>query len=140
MATPATPDEGVVVAVGAARSDVVAVALERDGLVVTGSDAVTFVQGQVSADVSSLAVGDSTWSLLLEPQGKVAASPQNQDLSSLLFLIWRRAAEIRRSAGHGGVSSPFALGHTDVSTTMIYTHVVGRAGSGTISPMDRLLE
>jgi site-specific recombinase XerD len=32
------------------------------------------------------------------------------------------------------------LGHNGVSTTMIYTHVVGRAGSGTISPMDRLLE
>ncbi|HMX08881.1 MAG TPA: hypothetical protein PKA87_15205, partial [Microthrixaceae bacterium] len=73
MATPAAPDEGVVAGVGAARSDVVAVALERDGLVVTGSDAVSFVQGQVSADVSSLAVGESTWSLLLEPQGKVAA-------------------------------------------------------------------
>lgn len=73
MATPAAPDEGVVAGVGAARSDVVAVALERDGLVVTGSDAVSFVHGQVSADVSSLAVGDSAWSLLLEPQGKVAA-------------------------------------------------------------------
>ena len=67
MPTSAAPDEGVVAGVGAARSDVVAVALERDGLVVTGSDAATFVQGQLSADVSSLAVGDSTWSLLLEP-------------------------------------------------------------------------
>ncbi len=29
------------------------------------------------------------------------------------------------------------LGHKDVSTTMIYTHVVNRGGKGVMSPLDR---
>ena len=40
---------------------------------VSGPDAVSFLQGQLSQDVATLAVGEQSWTFLLEPQGKVVA-------------------------------------------------------------------
>jgi tRNA-modifying protein YgfZ len=57
----------------ALRSDVGAFELPRDFLRVTGPDAVSWMQGQLSQDVAALAVGGSADSLLLQPQGKVEA-------------------------------------------------------------------
>jgi folate-binding protein YgfZ len=50
-----------------------AVELPRDFVRAAGPDAVSFLQGQLSQDVGGLAVGGSTWALLLHPQGKVVA-------------------------------------------------------------------
>ena len=50
-----------------------AAVLARDVVLVRGPDAATYLQGQLSQDVNALAVGDSTFSLLLQPQGKVDA-------------------------------------------------------------------
>ncbi len=66
---PAATAEGV----STARTGVAAFPYRRDVIEVSGPDAVTYLQGQVSADVAGLGVGESCWSLLLEPQGKVDA-------------------------------------------------------------------
>ena len=50
-----------------------AVEVPRDFLRVSGPDAVSWLQGQLSQDVAKLAVGSSADSLLLQPQGKVDA-------------------------------------------------------------------
>ena len=55
----------------AASATVVAFRLRRDVVEVTGDDATTYLQGQLSQDVVSIPVGGSAWSLLLQPQGKV---------------------------------------------------------------------
>ena len=45
----------------------------RDVVRVWGPDAVKFLQGQLSQDVDALAVGTSSWTFVLQPQGKVDA-------------------------------------------------------------------
>jgi folate-binding protein YgfZ len=67
----------------------------RDVLSVTGPDAVTFLQGQLSADLGSLEVGQSASALLLEPTGKLG----------WLVRVWRtdeRIVFLDTDAGQGG--------------------------------------
>lgn len=47
--------------------------VERDVVAVTGPDSGRYLQGQLSQEVVTLPVGSSTWSLLLQPTGKVEA-------------------------------------------------------------------
>ena len=67
---------------------VVAALVPRDVVRVTGTDAAGFLQGQISQDVEAVAAGESAWSLVLAPQGKVAAwfrLTRNRDGDSFLI-------------------------------------------------------
>ena len=46
---------------------------ERDVVTASGADASGYLQGQISQDVDALNDGESAWSLVLAPQGKVDA-------------------------------------------------------------------
>ena len=48
----------------------------HDAVLVEGPDALTYLHSQLSQDLRNLAVGDSTWSFVLEPTGKVDALVQ----------------------------------------------------------------
>ena len=53
----------------------------RDVVQVSGPDAATYLQSQLSNDLRSLAVGSSLWSFVLQPTGKV----------DVLLRVWRTA-------------------------------------------------
>lgn len=55
------------------NGQVVAILGLRDTVIVAGPEAEAFLQGQMSQDIVAMAVGESRWSLLLQPQGKIDA-------------------------------------------------------------------
>jgi folate-binding protein YgfZ len=59
----------------------------RDFVLVTGAEALTFLQGQVSQDVETLGVGEGAWSFILQPQGKVDAYVRITRLGEDGFLV-----------------------------------------------------
>lgn len=44
---------------------------QRDTVTVTGTDAMTYLQSQLSQEIRDLGVGDSRWTFLLEPNGRI---------------------------------------------------------------------
>jgi folate-binding protein YgfZ len=54
-------------------ADLFWVRVPRDFVRVSGSDATTFLQGQISQDIDAVRARGSAWSFLLQPQGKVDA-------------------------------------------------------------------
>jgi tRNA-modifying protein YgfZ len=55
------------------RTSLHAVAVERDVVRVAGPDAIAYLQGQLSHDVTDLAPGEVGWTFVLQPTGKVDA-------------------------------------------------------------------
>jgi tRNA-modifying protein YgfZ len=56
-----------------AKQSVVAIHHSRDALLISGPDAKSYLQGQLSQDIDNLVVGQTTWSFVLQPHGKVDA-------------------------------------------------------------------
>lgn len=60
---------------------------QRDVVSAVGPEAEGYLQGQISQDVLALAAGESAWSLILQPQGKVDAWFRITRVSSDEFLL-----------------------------------------------------
>ena len=63
------------------------VATDREVVKVSGPDALTYLQGQVSQDLLPMAVGDRRWTFLLQPTGKVDVLARVERVADDVFVF-----------------------------------------------------
>ncbi len=78
------------------------------------------------ADVCMTEIGGQLWQALLDVVA--AAVPMEQGPDGEAMALLQNGYDIR--------TVKELLGHKDVKTTMVYTHVLNRGGRGVISPLE----
>jgi folate-binding protein YgfZ len=63
------------------------VVTDREVVMVSGPDALTYLQGQVSQDLLPMAVGDRRWTFLLQPTGKVDVLARVERVADDVFVF-----------------------------------------------------
>jgi folate-binding protein YgfZ len=108
------------------RSQVGGVVTDREVVEVAGPDAASFLHGQVSQDTNALGDGDSAWTFVLQPDGKVAVWGRVTRLASDRFVF-----DVDADAGEALVArlARFKL-RVDATITTLDWKVVALRGPG----------
>jgi folate-binding protein YgfZ len=116
----------------ALRHGVGAFPLARDVLEVSGPDAGSYLDGQCSQDLTGLAPGDATWSLVLEPDGKLCALVAVARLEESRYLL---ATEAGFGEALAARLSRFKL-RTKADINSLSWEAVAVRGDGAVPPPD----